>query len=115
MRKIAAEFEKDTGHKALLVFGATGKALRADQKRCAVPGLFAADDKTPAKLEAEGGTVPGSRFTYAIGTLVLWSAIPGFVDDQGSVLEKGRLQASGDCKSQDRALWGGGGGHADPN
>jgi molybdate transport system substrate-binding protein len=32
--------------------------------------------------------VPGSRFTYAIGKLVLWSAKPGYVDDKGEVLKK---------------------------
>ena len=30
-----------------------------------------------------------SRFTYAIGKLVLWSARPGFVDDKGEVLKRG--------------------------
>jgi len=40
-------------------------------------------------LEKDGLTVPGSRFTYAVGTLVLWSARPGFVDPKGEVLSKG--------------------------
>jgi hypothetical protein len=39
--------------------------------------LLAADDETPKKLIAEGHAVAGSRFTYAIGKLVLWSAQPG--------------------------------------
>ena len=89
MQKIAAEFEKDTGHRALLSFGATGK-LYAQIKNGAPFAVFlAADDKTPARLETEGDTVPGSRFTYAIGKLVLWSSKPDFVDDQGEVLKKG--------------------------
>lgn len=92
MQKIAAEFEKDTGHKALLVFGATGKLYAQIKNGAPFQVFLAADDKTPAKLEAEGGTVPGSRFTYAIGTLVLWSAKPGFVDDQGEVLKKGAFK-----------------------
>ncbi|QQS55574.1 MAG: molybdate ABC transporter substrate-binding protein [Candidatus Competibacteraceae bacterium] len=89
MRKIAAEFEKDTGHKALLAFGATGKLYAQIKNGAPFQVFLAADDTTPAKLEAEGDTVPGSRFTYAIGTLVLWSAQPGFVDNQGGVLKKG--------------------------
>ena len=89
MQKIAAEFEKDTGHKALLSFGATGKFYAQIKNGAPFQVFLAADDKTPAKLEAEGDTVPGSRFTYAIGTLVLWSAKPGFVDDKGEVLKKG--------------------------
>ncbi|MNM87441.1 Molybdate-binding periplasmic protein precursor [compost metagenome] len=50
--------------------------------------FLAADDSTPAKLENEGASVKGSRFTYATGTLALWSATPGYVDDKGEVLKK---------------------------
>lgn len=92
MQKIAAEFEKDTGHKALLVFGATGKLYAQIKNGAPFQVFLAADDKTPAKLEVEGDTVSGSRFTYAIGTLVLWSAKPGFVDDRGEVLKKGAFK-----------------------
>jgi molybdate transport system substrate-binding protein len=92
MQKIAADFAKDTGHKALLSFGATGKLYAQIKNGAPFQVFLAADDKTPAKLETEGDTVPGSRFTYAIGTLVLWSAKPGFVDDQGEVLKKGAFK-----------------------
>jgi molybdate transport system substrate-binding protein len=92
MQKIAAEFEKDTGHKALLAFGATGKFYAQIKNGAPFAILLAADEKTPASLESEGDAVPGSRFTYAIGTLVLWSAQPGTVDDQGAVLKKGEFQ-----------------------
>ncbi|MBK9394664.1 MAG: molybdate ABC transporter substrate-binding protein [Uliginosibacterium sp.] len=89
MQKIAAEFEKDTGHKTLVSTGATG-AFYAQIKNGAPFEIFlSADDETPAKLEAEGAGVKGSRFTYAIGRLVLWSAKPGFVDTRGEVLKKG--------------------------
>ena len=53
--------------------------------------LIAADDETPRKLIAAGQAVAGSNFSYAIGKLVLWSAKPGFVDDQGAVLGSGRF------------------------
>jgi molybdate transport system substrate-binding protein len=36
--------------------------------------------------------VAESRFTYAVGRLVLWSAQPGVVDPQGEVLRKSRFQ-----------------------
>jgi molybdate transport system substrate-binding protein len=89
MQEIVAEFEKDTGHKAVPSFGSTGQ-FYTQIKNGAPFGVFlAADDTTPAKLEQEGGTVAGSRFTYAVGTLVLWSAKEGFVDDKGDVLKKG--------------------------
>ena len=54
--------------------------------------FLAADDSTPEKLEKEGETVPGSRFTYAVGTLALWSAKDGYVDPEGQVLKEGTYQ-----------------------
>lgn len=72
----------------MLAFGATGKFYAQIKNGAPFQVFLAADDQTPAKLEAEGDAVPGSRFTYAIGTLVLWSAKPDVVDDQGAVLKK---------------------------
>jgi len=89
MKVIAADFEKDTGHKAVTAFGATGKFYAQIRNGAPFEVLLAADDSTPARLEAEGAAVAGSRFTYAVGRLVLWSAMPGFVDDKGEVLKKG--------------------------
>ncbi len=88
MQKIAAAFEADTGHKAVLSFGATGKFYAQIKNGAPFQLLLAADDETPARLEKEGQTVPGTRFTYAIGRLVLWSAQPGLVDDKGEVLRR---------------------------
>ncbi|HLA33507.1 MAG TPA: molybdate ABC transporter substrate-binding protein [Rhodocyclaceae bacterium] len=91
-KRIAADFEKDSGHKAQLIFGATGKFYAQIKNGAPFDVLLAADDETPTKLEKEGATVVGSRFTYAIGRLVLWSAKPGYVDAQGEVLKKGEFQ-----------------------
>jgi molybdate transport system substrate-binding protein len=88
MQRIAAEFEKDTGHKALLAFGATGKFHAQIANGAPFEVLLAADVDTPAKLETAGLAVPGSRFTYAIGRLVLWSATAGYVDADGRVLSR---------------------------
>lgn len=89
MQKIAAAFEADTGHKAQLSFGSTGKFYAQINHGAPFHILLSADDTTPARLEKEGKAVQGTRFTYAIGTLVLWSAQPGYVDDQGAVLKTG--------------------------
>jgi molybdate transport system substrate-binding protein len=86
---IANDFEKATGHKAMLSFGATGKLYAQIKNGAPFEVLLSADASTPEKLEKEGAAVPGSRFTYAVGRLVLWSAKPGFVDDQGKVLKQG--------------------------
>ncbi|HEY1229783.1 MAG TPA: molybdate ABC transporter substrate-binding protein [Ramlibacter sp.] len=88
MRKIAAAFERDTGHKALLSFGSTGRFHAQVKAGAPFQVLLAADATTPARLEEEGWAVPGSRFTYATGRLVLWSATPGAVDDKGEVLRR---------------------------
>jgi molybdate transport system substrate-binding protein len=92
MQKIAVEFEKDTGHKAQLIFGSTGKLTAQIDNGAPFDILLAADDETPAKLEKEGAAVANTRFTYAIGKLVLWSAKPGFIDDKGDVLRKGEFK-----------------------
>lgn len=89
MKLIAEEFEKDTGHKAVLTFGATGKFFAQITNGAPFDVFLAADDETPARLEKEGTAVAGSRFTYASGRLVLWSARAGVVDDQGEVLKVG--------------------------
>jgi molybdate transport system substrate-binding protein len=89
---IAADFEKDSGHKAVLAFGATRQFYAQIKNGAPFEVLLAADDETPAKLEKEGAAVAGSRFTYAIGRLVLWSAQPGYVDDKGDVLKKGEFK-----------------------
>lgn len=92
MQRIATEFEKLTGHTALLSSGATGKLYAQIVNGAPFEVLLSADDQTPKRLEAEGAGVPGSRFTYAIGRLVLWSAQTGRVDEQGAVLRDGQFR-----------------------
>lgn len=89
MQAIATAFEKDTGHKAQLAFGSTGKFYAQIRHGAPFQVLLAADDETPARLEQEGMAVPGTRFTYAIGQLALWSARAGVVDSKGDVLKQG--------------------------
>jgi len=88
MQKIAAQFEQDTGHKAQLSFGATGKFYAQIANGAPFGVLLAADDTTPEKIGKEGLGDGSTRFTYAIGQLVLWSKQPGYVDADGKVLQK---------------------------
>jgi len=88
MQAIAAGFQQETRHKAVLSSGPTGSFYAQIKNGAPFDVFLSADSATPARLEAEGGVVPGSRFTYAIGTLVLWSAKEGFVDDRGEILQK---------------------------
>ena len=95
MQKIAQAFEQDTGHKALLAFGSTGKFYAQVKNGAPFAVLLAADDETPARLEKEGLAVTGSRFTYATGRLALWSKSPNLVDDKGEVLRSNRFEKLG--------------------
>jgi molybdate transport system substrate-binding protein len=89
MQVISVLFERDTGHKASMAFGSTGKFYAQIANGAPFQVLLAADDETPAKLVKEGNAVAGTAFTYAIGKLVLWSADPKLVDAKGEVLRKG--------------------------
>ena len=89
MQVIAVLFERDTGHKASLAFGATGKFYAQIANGAPFEVLLSADDETPARLVREGLAVTGTSFTYAIGKLVLWSTNPKLVDDKGEILKKG--------------------------
>lgn len=88
MQKIAQLFEQDTGHKATLSFGATGKFYAQIANGAPFGILLAADDTTPEKIGKQGLGDAGTRFTYAIGQLVLWSKQAGYVDADGQVLRK---------------------------
>ncbi|MFJ2982285.1 MULTISPECIES: molybdate ABC transporter substrate-binding protein [unclassified Pseudomonas] len=92
IQAIAKDFEKDTGHKLVAAYGATGQFYAQIKNGAPFEVFLAADDSTPAKLEQEKEIVPGSRFTYAIGTLALWSAKEGYVDGKGDVLKKNEYQ-----------------------
>ena len=92
MQKIAQAFEQDTGHKAVLSLGATGSFYAQIKNGAPFDVLLAADDDTPLKIEKEGLSVVGSRFTYATGQLVLWSKQAGLVDNKGEVLRSGKFQ-----------------------
>ncbi len=86
MQHIAPAFEQATGHKAVIAYGTVGKFYAQIHNGAPFDVLISADRETPARLEQDGLALAESRFTYAIGKLVLWSAQPGFVDGRGNVL-----------------------------
>ncbi len=78
-KEIAKAFETRSGHAVELGFGSTGQFYTQIKQDAPFAVLLAADAETPGKLLGEGLAVAGSRFTYAIGRLVLWgksSALP---------------------------------------
>jgi len=91
MAKIGVAFSAATGHTLKVSSGATGKFYSQIVAGAPFEVLLAADDETPRRLIAEGHAVAGTNFSYALGKLVLWSARPDFVDDQGAVLASDRI------------------------
>ena len=83
MQAIAAAFEDETGHELVLVPGSTGQLYAQILNGAPFDVFLAADAERPALLADDGLAVVGSRFTYARGRLVLWSADPGALDDRG--------------------------------
>lgn len=90
-KAIAAAFEKKTGHKAVMSFGPSGAFYAQIQQGAPFEVFLSADAERPARLEAEGFGVAKTRFVYAYGALVLWSARPGLIDPTGQVLKTGRF------------------------
>ncbi|MBK5968876.1 MULTISPECIES: molybdate ABC transporter substrate-binding protein [Thiorhodovibrio] len=90
MKAIIALFEEDTDHTVKASYGSTGKLFAQIKNGAPFEALLAADQKRPKLLEEEDELgVPGSRFTYAIGTLVLWSADADKVEDGPALLKSG--------------------------
>jgi molybdate transport system substrate-binding protein len=92
IKAIAAVLEKTTGHTLKISVGATGGLYAQIRNGAPFDVLLSADTKTPAQLESDGLAQPGSRFTYATGKLVLWSADPARVDAKGAVLKGERFR-----------------------
>lgn len=92
MKPLVELFEKETGHKAILLAGATARLYAQIHSGAPFDVLLAADTDTPALLERENAAVPGTRFTYARGRLILWSADAKMIDAQGKVLKIGDFE-----------------------
>lgn len=87
-KDIAAAFKQKTGDDVVLSFGSSGALYAQITQDAPFDILLSADDERPAKLVQEGLAVPESRFTYAIGKLVLWSRQPNLVKGKDT-LESG--------------------------
>jgi molybdate transport system substrate-binding protein len=88
-RAIAAAFKAATGHTATLSFGSSGQFYAQMAHGAPYEVFLSADADRPAAAEREGLGVAGTRFTYAVGRLMLYSRTPGLVDPAGAVLTAG--------------------------
>ena len=91
-KAIAARFKARTGHDASLSFGSSGQFFTQIANGAPYEVFLSADVERPQKAETEGLAVPGSRFTYATGRLVLYSKTPGLVDGKGALLKTGKFE-----------------------
>lgn len=91
-KQLAVQFESATGHRLALSTGSTGKFYAQISNGAPFDVLLAADSETPRRMEQEKLAVSGSRFTYALGKLVLWSPKEDAVDDRGDVLRTGTFR-----------------------
>lgn len=80
MKDIAEAFEDSTGHHVKLSFGSSGKLYAQISHGAPFQLFFSADQSKPIALEKNGLAIKGSRFTYAEGSLALWSIKDSFVD-----------------------------------
>lgn len=91
VKAIIAAYEKDTGRTVLPSFGATGMLYAQIRNGAPFELFLAADSRRPRLLAKQGLTVPGSRRTYAIGRLVLWSPDAGLIKDGAAALHAGKF------------------------
>jgi molybdate transport system substrate-binding protein len=91
-KEIAASFERKTGDHVALSIGASGQFCAQITHGAPFEVFLSADAERPRRAEAEGFAVTGTRFTYAVGRLVLYSRTPGLVDEHGAVLRAGRFE-----------------------
>ena len=70
---LAEAFTQTTGYKVMMSYASTGKLYAQIVNGAPFDVLLAADLVRPLKLETDSVSVPGTRFTYAVGQLVLWS------------------------------------------
>lgn len=93
MTRLEPAFEAQSGHDLAVAYGATGKFYAQIVNGAPFDALLAADAERPARLETSGDAVAGSRFTYAIGRLVLWSPDPDRIGADGeAVLRAGEFR-----------------------
>ena len=92
MERLVPLFQKESGHTVKVSAGASGKLYTQIRGGTAFDVFLSADEEMPRQLMQDGFAVGGSRFVYATGKLVLWSAQPDLVDEKAAVLNRGNFK-----------------------
>jgi molybdate transport system substrate-binding protein len=90
-KEIAAAFDAATGNKTALSFGASGQLYAQIAHGAPYQIFLSADAERAQKAEADGLAVVGSRFTYAVGRLALYSKSLDLTDG-AKTLKAGRFE-----------------------
>ncbi len=87
-REIAMEFEHATGHQLQVAGGSSGNFYSQIKNGAPFDVFFSADMERPKLLEDEGLGVKNTRFTYAIGRIVLWSSNADLIKGEETLRSK---------------------------
>jgi molybdate transport system substrate-binding protein len=79
MEQLSVDFAQRSGHSIKVSTGSSGNFVKQIENGAPFAVFLSADEERPAKLEQDGNAVAGTRYTYAIGRLVLWSRKPGLI------------------------------------
>lgn len=86
MKALAKNYEHKTGNKVIIISSSTGKLYAQIINGAPYDAFFSADKERPEQLEKDKLIIPGSRFTYALGKIVLWSPKSNYIDNDGLAL-----------------------------
>ena len=92
LRAISSHFENKTGHRVQISPASSGKHYAQITQGAPFDVFFSANSDYPQQLEEHKLAAPNSRFTYARGKLVLWSADAQLIDNEASALHQGRFR-----------------------
>ncbi len=86
LKNLARQFEQQTNHKIIVISGSSGKLYAQIIHGAPYDAFFSADRRRPKLLEQNNQALKNSRFTYAIGKLILWSPDPKLIHHSSEVL-----------------------------
>jgi molybdate transport system substrate-binding protein len=95
LQKLAPQFMRASGNSVVVSAGSTGQLYTQITQGAPFDVFLSADTARPQRLESQGLIVPGSRFTYAVGSVVLWSPHAGAVDGGAKALTAGHYRFIG--------------------